>query len=133
MAMMKKAVKAMTTPNNIQNGGGLSSLLIPVKASPLGVGTILAGMTGYGIVKETVSAKNRAKMGKITYSGGPARMTGQFTSGIPEAMLRSSGGNPQVLSEMVSNTMQGDGLAGAIETYGVTPNFISALYGMGGR
>ena len=51
MAMMKKVVKAMTTPNNIQNGGGLSSLLIPVKASPLGVGTIFAGMTGYVVVK----------------------------------------------------------------------------------
>lgn len=128
MSMTRKVVNAMTTPNTIQDGGGLSSLLVPVKASPLGAGVILGGMILGGGLNQGIQHKNRSKMGKITYGGGPARMTGSFTSGAVPAMHRASGGNYEVFSDMVSSVMN-DG--SEIENYGVTPQFVSALYGMG--
>lgn len=127
MAMMKKAVKAMVEPNTIQDGG-LSALLMPVKASPLGVGVILGGMTGLGLANQAFQQHNKSKMGKISYGGGPARMTGSFTSGAVPAMHRASGGNYQVFSDMASHVMNE---GSEIQNYGVTPQFVSALYGMG--
>lgn len=130
---MKTIAKAMTTPNTIANGGGLSSLLMPVKASPLGVGLIMGGISAVGVGNTAIQHRNRAKMGRITYSGGPARMTKSFTSGGVEGMMRASKGNYEVFSDMVSDAMTNNSIAGKIENYGVTPQFVSALYGMGGK
>lgn len=130
---MKKIAKALTAPNTIDNGGGLSSILMPVKASALGVGVIAGGAGLIGGTSAMLQTRNSNKMGRITYSGGPARMTGSFTSGGVEAMMRASQGNYSVFSDMASDAVTNDGLAGKIENYGVTPQFVSALYNMGGR
>lgn len=136
MAMQSKALKgigkALFTPNTIANGGGLSSILIPYNTTVLGtvaaVGAI--GMASMGA--EGVKGHNRIKMGKVSYGGGPARMTGSFTSGAVEAMNNAADGNYQVFSDMASHVINKGGY-GKLETYGATPELVSALYGMGGR
>lgn len=134
MGMMKKMITANTVfGTNGTDAGGLSALLIPVKASPLGVGLIMGGISAVGIGNTAIQHRNRAKMGRITYSGGPARMTKSFTSGGVEGMMRASKGNYEVFSDMVSDAMTNNSIGGIIENYGVTPQFVSALYGMGGR
>jgi hypothetical protein len=47
-------------------------------------------------------------------------------------MHRASRGNPAVFSDMAEEVLKSDNLMGKIETYGATPELISALYGMGG-
>lgn len=143
--MAKKVLGAaksvLTTANTIDKGGGLSSLVVPVKASPLGAGVILTGMTALSIGKEGASLHNQASMGKVTWEGTAARMTSNYerngalrmTSGTTAAIRRQAmSGNTQMAYEMVEQTMRGPDIGGAIETYGVTPKFVSAIYGMGG-
>lgn len=139
--MAKKVLGAMTSPNTIDNGGGLSSLLIPVKANALGVGTVLGGMTAFNVVKEGVKMHNQATMGKVRWQGVAARMTSNYekngvlkmTSGATAAIYRAAqSGNSQLAYEMTEQTLRGPDIGGALETYGVTPKFVSSLYGMGG-
>lgn len=140
MATAKKVLEgvkafgnAVTVPNNIKNGGGLSSLLVPRKLNATG-GLAIAGVIGgVSLVKEGVKSRNRAKLGKITYADGPARMTDSFTSGAVSAMKRASGGNYAVFSDMAEEVVTNSSIGGAIENYGATPELISALYRMGGR
>ena len=132
MAMKQMMLNALTTPNTIENYGGWSSLLVPRKVNPLGAGVILGGMTAVNVAKEGLKLYNVATTGKVHYQGGPARMTSNFTSGAVEAMNRVSQGDYQAFSEMASAVMTPNSLGGKIETYGVTPKFVSAIYGMGG-
>ena len=135
------AKKVLTTPNTIGDGGGFSSLLVPVKASPLSVGAVMVGMTALNVGKEGVSLHNQAAMGKVDWQGTAARMTSNYerggalkmTSGTTAAIRSAAmSGNTQMAYEMVEQTMRGPDIGGAIETYGVTPKFVSAIYGMGG-
>lgn len=139
--MVKKVLGAMTTANTVENGGGLSALLVPVKANALGVGAVLGGMTAWNVAKEGVKMHNQATMGKVRWQGVAARMTSNYekngalkmTSGATAAIYRAAqSGNSQLAYEMAEQTLKGPDIGGALETYGVTPKFVSSLYGMGG-
>ncbi len=139
--MAKKVLGAMTTANTIEKGGGLSSLLVPVKANALGAGVVLGGMTAINFVKEGTKLHNQATMGKVRWQGVAARMTSNYerngglkmTSGATAAMARAAhSGNSQLAYEMVEQTLKGPDIGGSLEMYGVTPKFVSSLYGMGG-
>lgn len=140
--MVSKVLGAVATrPNTIDKGGGLSSLLMPVKASPLAAGAILTGTTAYSAGKEALSLHNQAKLGRVTWQTAAARMTSNYerdgalkmSTGTTAAIRKAAAtGNPQLAYEMVEHTLQGPNLGGKIETYGVTPKFVAALYRMGG-
>ena len=139
--MAKKILGTVTTANTIENGGGLSSLLVPVKANALGVALVLGGMTAFNTGKEVAKINNNRALGKVHWQGAAARLTSNYekngalkmTSGATAAMYRAAqSGNSQLAYEMVEQTLKGPDIGGAIETYGVTPKFVSALYGMGG-
>ena len=135
---LKNIGKALFTENTIKNAagnseGGLSALLVHKKFTGLGaavaLGTVGAVSTGDMMIK----GHNKAKLGRISYGGGPARMTSSFTSGAVEAMNKASNGNYAVFSDIASDVMKNNSISGAIEDYGATPELVSALYGMGGR
>lgn len=137
MAMVTKVVKgigkALTEPNTIANGGGLSSILVPRRFTAGGAAIVLGGIGSANVANEGIKARNRAKLGRISYVGGPARMTGSYTSGAVQAMHKASGGNYAVFSDMAEEMVQGPGIGGIVENYGATPELVSALYHMGGR
>lgn len=122
--------KALTKPNTIENGGGLSSLLIRRRLNTAG------GLTAVGVVgavtfgSEGVKAHNTAKLGKVSYSNGMARMTNSFTTGAVPAMMKASGGNYAAFSDMAEEVVTA---RMSIDDYGASPALISALYNMGGR
>lgn len=139
--MAKKVLSAVTSPNTVKDGGGWSALLVPVKANALGVGLVVGGMAAANLGKSGLALHNQAALGKVHWEGTAARMTSHYerngalkmTSGATAAMLQAAqSGNHQMVGEMMEETMKGPGIVGAIETYGVTPKFVSALYGMGG-
>ena len=124
-------IKKMIEPNKIQDGGGLSSLLVPVKASPLGVSVIGAGILGVSAVNNLVATRNKHTLGRITYMGRPARMTSSVpNSPIASGITRVSGGNPELAAGIIEDVMTNDSITGKIQNYGVTPQFVSAFYGM---
>lgn len=136
MALQVKPLKGVAgklfTPNSIKNGG-LTSLVVPYTLTKTGLGVAAGGLATYGLIKEGISERNVKSLGKVSYGGGPARMTSNFTSGGIEAMARVSGGNMQAFNEMASDAMSnGIGLYSKLDTYGATPELVSALYGMGG-
>lgn len=122
--------KALTTPNTIENGGGLSSLIVRRKFNPAGAGLIMGGIGAITLGNEGLKGHNKATMGKVRYAGGPARMTQSFTSGAVQAMHKASDGNYAVFNDMAEEVVSGTSLSGTIETYGATPELISALYRM---
>lgn len=129
----KAVANALTMPNTIENGGGMSSLLIRRRLNPLGGAVVVGGLGAATVAHEGFKGHNRAKLGKITYADGPARMTNSFTSGAVQAMHRASGGNYAVFSDMAEDVVKGQGTIGGLDTYGATPELVSALYNMGGR
>lgn len=137
MAMATKVVKGigkvLTEPNTIANGGGLSSILVPRRLTAGGAAVALGGIGALNIGNEGIKARNRAKLGRVSYIGGPARMTSSYTSGAVQAMHKASGGNYAVFSDMAEDVVQGTGIGGIVENYGATPELVSALYHMGGR
>lgn len=128
--MIKAVGKALTKSNTVSDGGGLSALLVPRQVNAAGASLILGGSLLFGVGKEGFAASNRAKLGKVSYHGGPARMTSSFTSGGVQAMHRASRGNPQVFSDIAEEVVRSNNPIGKIETYGATPELISALYNM---
>lgn len=128
---LKGLGKAFTTPNTIENGG-LSALLVPRKVNAAGAGLIVGGSFFFNAGKEGVKGRNKAALGPVSYSGGPARMTQSFVSGSVQAMHDVSGGNYAAFSDMAGGVMAGSTVGGKIENYGATPELISALYNMGG-
>lgn len=129
----KKIFKSLTVENNISNGGGLSSLIIPRQVNGKGIAVIAGASTLLSLGDTGIKTRNKTKMGKVSYGDGPARMTSSFTTGAVDAMKRASGNNPQVFSEMAQDVVTGSGIGGKLETYGATPELISSLYNMGGR
>ena len=129
----KKMFKSLTVENNISDGGGLSSLIIPRQVNGKGIAVIAGASTLLSLGDTGIKTRNKTKMGKVSYGDGPARMTSSFTTGAVDAMKRASGNNPQVFSEMAQDVVIGRGIGGKLETYGATPELISSLYNMGGR
>lgn len=129
----KKVFMSLTMENNIKNDGGLSSLLIPRQINGKGIAVVAGASTVLAFGDSGIQNRNRVKMGRVTYNDGPARMTNSFTTGAVDAMKRASDGNPQVFSEMAQDVVKGTGVGGPLDTYGATPELISALYNMGGR
>lgn len=129
---IKTVGKMFTKPNKVSDGGGLSALLIPRQVNAAGASLIVGGTLLANMADTGIKTKNRAAMGRVSYSNGMARMTNSFTSGGVQAMHRASRGNPAVFSDMAEEVLKSDNLMGKIETYGATPELISALYGMGG-
>lgn len=123
--------KALTKPNTLEDGGGLSSLLIRRKFNAAGSGLIFGGVGLVTLGGMGIQGHNKGTIGKVSYTGGPARMTKSFTSGAVQAMHKASGGNYAVFSDMAEEAVSGTNIGGAIETYGATPELISALYRMG--
>ena len=129
----KKIFKSLTVENNISDGGGWSSLIIPRQVNGKGIAVIAGTSTLLSLGDTGIKTRNKTKMGRVSYGDGPARMTSSFTTGAVDAMKRASGNNPQVFSEMAQDVVTGSGIGGKIETYGATPELISSLYNMGGR
>lgn len=128
---LKGLGKALTTPNTIENGG-LSALLVPRKVNAAGAALIVGGGYFFNAGREGIKGRNKAALGSVTYVGGPARMTQSFVSGGVQAMHDASGGNYAAFSDMAEEVMAGATVRGKIESYGATPELISALYNMGG-
>ena len=131
--VVKGIGKVLTEPNTIANGGGLSSILIPRRLTGTGAAVVVGGIGALNLANEGVKSRNRAILGKVSYVGGPARMTQSYTSGAVEAMHRASGGNYAVFSEMAEGVMTRPSIGGIIENHGATPELVAALYNMGGR
>ena len=133
----KKVFMSLTTENKIKNAdgfdGGLSSLIIPRQVNGKGIAVVAGASTLLAFGDSGIQSRNRVKMGRVSYSDGPARMTNSFTTGGVEAMKRASNGNPQVFAEMAQDVVKGTGIGGPLDTYGATPELISSLYNMGGR
>lgn len=129
----KKMFKSLTVENNISDGGGWSSLLVPRQVNGKGIAVIAGASTLLSLGDTGIKTRNKTKMGRVSYGDGPARMTSSFTTGAVDAMKRASDNNPQVFSEMAQDVVTGSGIGGKIETYGATPELISSLYNMGGR
>ena len=130
-----KVGKTLTTENNIANGGGLSSLIMPRKVNGKGLAVLAIGGTALGIGNEGLKARNINKMGKISYMDGPARMTKSYTSGAIPAMMQSSNGNYAAFSDMAEEVINGHNniFGSVLDDYGANPAMIASLYGMGGR
>lgn len=128
---MKRA--KLIRKNSFTDGGGISSLLVPVQLTGTGAALVTGATTAFSLAKTAQQGFNKAKTGYVTYSNGPVRMTGSFNSGAVETMKRASGGNYRIFSEMAENVLTGDRAFDKLETYGATPELISALYNMGGR
>lgn len=130
---VKTVGKALTSSNTIENGGGLSSLIVRRKFNTAGGLTAVGIVGGATLVSEGLKGHNRAKLGRVSYGDGPARMTNSFTTGAVQAMKRASGGNYAAFSDMAEEVVASPGLTGMIDDYGASPELISALYNMGGR
>ena len=129
MSLVSRAIDTFTVPNDSQNG--LLSAVMPVRASPLLATGIYAAPIIGSAGKALLGMHNRRKMGEISYSPGMTQMTGTFGSGAVGAMMRGSQGNYSKFAAMAERVVQGDGIINKIDNYGVTPQFISALYNMG--
>ena len=130
--MVKKVIKTFTKPNVMSEGGGLSSLLVRRRINAKGAAVIIGAGTVIAAGNEGFKSHNISKAGRITYGGGPQRMTNSFTSGAVQAMHQVSGGNYAAFSDMAEEVVENRSIAGAIDNYGVTPNMIASLYNMGG-
>lgn len=126
------AGKSMIKPNNIANGGGLSSLLMPIKVNKRGGVAAIGLVGGVSLISNGASGNSKARMGTISYGDGMARMTDSFTTGGVEAMRRASGGDYEVFSEMAGDALQSPTLVGQLDDFGANPGMIAALYGMNG-
>lgn len=128
----KGAWMGLTESRTVEEGG-LTALIVPRQLNPVGLGVVTVGMTAFNTGKEAVNAHSRAKIGRVSYDSGMARMTSNFQSGAVPAMMQASGGNYEVFAGMAKNVVSRGGLIGGIEDNGANPAMISALYHMGGR
>ena len=112
-------------------GGGLTSKLVPYQLTKTGIGVGM-GLTGAASLgSEMLANRNRMRMGPITYTGGPARMTNNFSSGAIEAIQEATN-DPAVRADMLKRILHtDDGIINNIEEFGVDSSFLSAFYGMG--
>ena len=113
-----------------QEGGGLTSVLLPKRLTKFGVGLGIGVGTAASMGTEMFKMHNQMKVGKVTYQGGPQRMTDNFNSGAIEAIANVTD-DPKIQQEMISKVLKNsDSLYGNIEEFGVDGAFLSAFYGM---
>ena len=130
MKTLKEVGEALTKPNTIENGGGLSSLLIRRRLNATGGMAVVGTVGAVTLASEGIKGHNRATLGRVSYGEGMARMTNSFTTGVVPAMKRASGGNYEVFSDMAEEVVTHPM---SLDDYGASPALISALYNMGGR
>lgn len=82
--------KSMTQPNNIDNGGGLSSIFVPRKVNLKGGVAAVGVITTASLISGGASARSKSKMGEFLTVTDMARMTDAFNTGGVEAMKRAS-------------------------------------------
>ena len=120
--------------NNVpfNEGGGLTSVLVPKRLTKAGIGGMFALSGAASIGKEMFIASNIRKMGPVSYTGGPARMTDSFDSGAIQAIKQATK-DPNVQQDMLRKILKSsnDGIIKNLEEYGVDGQFLSAFYGMG--
>lgn len=113
-----------------EQGGGLTSKLIPHQLNKRGIAAGFGIMGAASIGREMFIQHNRMKMGPITYTGGPSRMTNNFSSGAVEAIQKVTK-DPEVQADMLKKILRTqDGIINNLEEYGVDGDFLSAFYGM---
>jgi len=114
-----------------EEGGGLTSILIPHRLTKVGIGAGFALGAGASLGSEMLRQHNRMKMGPISYEGGPARMTHNVTSGAVEAIQQATS-DPNVQSDMLAKMLHttDEGIINNIDEFGVDADFVSAFYGM---
>lgn len=122
----------MTESRTIEEGG-LTALLVKRQLNPAGLALVAGGVTLYNAGKGGIDAHSRAKMGRISYDSGMARMTNSFPTGAVEAMKDASGGNYSAFADMAKNVVSRPGPINQLQDHGATPDMIAALYHMGGR
>lgn len=137
MELGKKILKGAWNFNTMDNltpmtGGGLTSAVITKQINARGLIGFTAIGSAIGIGKEAFAARNRRMLGKITYMDGPTRMTGSFTTGAVEGMMKASHSDYETFAGMAENVLKSPGLS-RIDDYGANSAMISALYNMGGR
>ena len=141
MAGLKKKIlnglgsfgKTLIQPNNMDNGGGLSSIFVPVKVTKRGGAVAVGAVAAVSMIGNGASENSKNRMGEISYGDGMARMTDAFNNGSVEAMKRASGGDYEAFSEMAGEALKSPSLVGQIDDFGANPGMIAALYGMGGN
>ena len=112
-------------------GGGLTSKLVPYQLTKTGIGVGMGLTAAASLGSEMLANRNRMRMGPITYTGGPARMTNNFSSGAIEAIQEATN-DPAVRADMLKRILHtDDGIINNIEEFGVDSSFLSAFYGMG--
>lgn len=112
-------------------GGGLTSKLVPYQLTKTGIGVGMGITSAAALGSEMLANRNRMRMGPITYTGGPARMTNNFSSGAIEAIQEATN-DPAVRADMLKRILRtDDGIINNIEEFGVDSSFLSAFYGMG--
>ena len=124
--MLSKVVKKVPT---IKQGG---ESILPYKLNKAGSALFLGAATVASIAPAAIEGHNKVKMGRISYGGGPDRMTNNFSSGAREAMMKLSKGNYEAFSEMAKDVVNSPGASHVIDTMGVTPDMIASMYHMGG-
>lgn len=114
-----------------EEGGGLTSKLIPYRFTKAGIGLGFAVSGAASIGKEMLVQHNKIKMGPVSYGGGPTRMTNSFTSGAIEA-IKETTKDPQIQQDMIRKVLHDtdSGMINNLEEYGVDEQFLSAFYGM---
>ena len=119
-------------PNRtIAEGGGLTSKIVPYQLTKVGIGAGIGLSGAASLGKEMFIQHNKMKMGPISYTGGPDRMTHNVTSGAIEAIDKITN-DPEVKADMLRKIAHtSDGIVNNLEEYGVDSEFISAFYGMG--
>lgn len=130
-----KVGKALTKENNIANGGGLSSLLMPRHLNLAGGIVVTTGVTALAVGNAGLKSHNVKKLGRVSYMDGPARMTKSYTTGAIPAMMNASGGNYEVFNDMAEEVVRGHNnpIGTVLDDYGANAEFVKAIYGMGGR
>lgn len=112
-------------------GGGLTSKLVPYQLTKTGIGVGMGIGSAAALGSEMLANRNRMRMGPIIYTGGPARMTNNFSSGAIEAIQEATN-DPAVRADMLKRILHtDDGIINNIEEFGVDSSFLSAFYGMG--
>lgn len=132
MKGLKTIGKVLTQENTIKDGG-ISALFVPRQVNAAGAAVIIGGSVAFTAGKEGFKSRNRAALGRVSYSDGMARMTNSFTSGGVEAMHSVSQGNPEIFKDLAEESLRSRNAISRIQDYGANPELISALYNMGGR
>lgn len=124
MALTKAILDTFTKPNVTD----LTSYVVPRMANGLGTAVLLGATPIASFLKEGYQAHNRAKAGRVTGASEPARLISRAGSGVPNAIKRISNGNYGVYADMAGRVLESQ--RPNLDTYGVTPQLVSALYNM---